>query len=163
MRSSKPARIADVVYFFDTSALAKLYHPELGTEAVTAIVQSTHRTLIVSQLVEVEMASVAAIKVRRGEMSVAQADAMLRQITVNVALGDLLVERIDDQIYASAAHLLTLHARQHSLRTLDALHLASAIRRGNLISLDFFVTADRALAVVAELEGLAVMNPEHPT
>ena len=69
MRSSKPARIADLVYFFDTSALAKLYHPELGTDTVTAIVQSTPRMLFVSQLVTVEMASVAAIKVRRGEMS----------------------------------------------------------------------------------------------
>ena len=152
-----------MVYFFDTSALAKLYHPELGTDTVTAIVKSTHRTLIVSQLVTVEMASVAAIKVRRGEMSVVQADSMLRQMTVNVALGDLLVDRIDDQIYASASHLLTRHARQHSLRTLDALHLASAIRRRNSTSLDFFVTADRALAVVAQLEGLAVMNPEHPS
>ena len=50
----------------------------------------------------------------------------------------------------------------HALHTLDSLQLAVALdlrRRGML---DQVVTADRVLLLVAALEGLPVLDPEHP-
>ena len=62
--------------------------------------------------------------------------------------------------YDQAQELLTRHAQQNRLRTLDALQLASAIRWRAKSGIDFFVTADRALAGVAVLEGFAILIPE---
>lgn len=55
--------------------------------------------------------------------------------------------------------LIKRHARTQRLRTLDALQLAAALRRYWRGQIDHFVTADRALAQVAELEGFSVIVP----
>jgi len=51
-------------YFLDTSALAKLYHEELGSDYVESILNQPGSKGIVSRLSLVEMESVFAIKVR---------------------------------------------------------------------------------------------------
>jgi len=51
-------------YFFDSSALAKLYHPEIGTPLVDQIIQSADNAIRISRLTVVEVPSVLAIKVR---------------------------------------------------------------------------------------------------
>jgi hypothetical protein len=42
-------------YFLDTSALAKLYHPEIGSERMESLVQAPGTRLIVSQLSPIEI------------------------------------------------------------------------------------------------------------
>jgi PIN domain nuclease of toxin-antitoxin system len=44
-------------YFFDSSALAKLYQPEAGSDRVEAIFRQPQRRLIISRLTAVEMHS----------------------------------------------------------------------------------------------------------
>jgi hypothetical protein len=51
-------------YFFDTSALAKLYHAEVGTPKVDEIVEAAGTQVLISRLTVVELRSVFAIKVR---------------------------------------------------------------------------------------------------
>jgi hypothetical protein len=51
-------------YFFNSSALAKLYHPEAGTATVDQIVNATGATVRLSRLTVVELRSAFAIKVR---------------------------------------------------------------------------------------------------
>jgi hypothetical protein len=50
--------------FFDSSALAKLYQPEAGSDRMEAILQQPPRRLIISRLTAVEMHSVFARRVR---------------------------------------------------------------------------------------------------
>jgi hypothetical protein len=45
---------------------------------------------------------------------------------------------------------------------LDALQLAVALEVKDRIGLDALVAADKVLCEVAVLEGVAVLNPEHP-
>jgi len=123
-------------------------------------VDSEASRVFVSSLTLVELTSVAAIKVGTGAIGEPEAAAALRQVSVSIAVGHFAVLRLDDQQLQAASSLLTRHARSNSLRTLDALHLASAIRRKNGGGVDYFVTADGTLAKVAILEGLAVLNPE---
>jgi hypothetical protein len=51
-------------YFFDSSALAKLYHPEVGTPTVDLIIETAENKIRISRLTVVELPSVFAIKVR---------------------------------------------------------------------------------------------------
>ncbi len=55
-------------YFLDTSALAKLYHRESGSEYMDWIVTESGSRSIISRLSIVEIESVLAIKVRTGEI-----------------------------------------------------------------------------------------------
>jgi predicted nucleic acid-binding protein len=70
-------------YFFDTSALAKHYHPETGTARVDAILSTASASHFISRLGAVELLSVFAGKVRTGaivaadkEMSVCPCPAL---------------------------------------------------------------------------------------
>lgn len=51
-------------YFIDTSALAKLYHAEVGSPQMEMLAQSPDNRLIISQLSVIELQSVFAAKVR---------------------------------------------------------------------------------------------------
>ena len=61
-------------YFLDTSALAKLYHNEAGSEYMDRILKETGSQFVVSRLTIVEMESVLATKVRTGEIDQAGVD-----------------------------------------------------------------------------------------
>ena len=63
-------------YFLDTSALAKLYHPEIGSERMESLLQSPGARLIVSQLSLIEIQSVFATKVRTGVIGKATLDQL---------------------------------------------------------------------------------------
>jgi hypothetical protein len=69
-----------VRYFFDSSALAKRYHPEIGTAKVLAIFGEPSREVRISRLSFLEIQSVFAMKVRsgvsRGEAGVLRARFM---------------------------------------------------------------------------------------
>ena len=66
-------------YFFDTSALAKLYHPEVGTPKVVEIVEAVGAQIRISRLTVVELRSVFAIKARTRVVTREDVDLLLRQ------------------------------------------------------------------------------------
>ena len=101
----------------------------------------------------------AGIKQRTGSLTPQGAAVFLRQVSVSAVLGDFLIQSMHRQDYETAARLLTDYSAKHNLRTLDALHLACAIRRRTKSGIDCFVTSDRALASVAALEGFDVLIP----
>jgi uncharacterized protein with PIN domain len=51
-------------YFFDTSALAKIYHHEAGSHRVEEMVRNPGHRILISRLAVVEMHSVFGVKVR---------------------------------------------------------------------------------------------------
>ena len=57
------------IYFFDTSALVKRYHREVGTEIVDAAFDDKDATRIISDLSVIEFYSAFAKKVRTGEIT----------------------------------------------------------------------------------------------
>lgn len=113
-----------------------------------------------SRLAIVEFGSVMALKVRTGALTPSEADLLLDQLFASLEAGDFAVESIIADDFDQALRLINQHGRQRSLKTLDALHLATALRQKQQSRLDYFVTGDRALANVARLAGLAVIGPE---
>ena len=149
-----------MLYFFDSSALAKLFHPEQGSRAVTSIFAEPRNRIFTSRLALIELTSVAAIKVRTGAMTVDDASEFLDDVADSAKSQRFIVQRLLEEDYARAQLLLTRHAQHHRLRTLDSLHLASALRRRDRSGIDCFVTSDRTLADVAALEAFPILIPE---
>jgi predicted nucleic acid-binding protein len=149
-------------YFFDTSALAKFYHPEIGTPEVDEIMKASGTTIRISRLSVVELSSVFAIKVRTQFISREDAQLLLRQFKEDVVSRKYEVFGVGESEFALAERLVDQYAFDLRLRTLDAVQLAVALglRRQGLI--DRFAAADKILCEVAALEGFSVFNPEHP-
>lgn len=55
-------------YFFDSSALAKAYHAEIGTPKVLALLTEAGSEFFISSLTVIEIQSVFSLKVRDGRI-----------------------------------------------------------------------------------------------
>ena len=149
-------------YFFDTSAVGKRYHAEIGTARVNAILTEPNSTCVISRLSVVELHSVLAKKVRTGQLARDEFEKATRQFRSDVAAKRLRVARLLTTHFTSAERLIRRIGPQRNLRTLDALQLAVVLSlqvTGQPIS---FVCADLALCAIASSEGLTVVNPEIP-
>jgi predicted nucleic acid-binding protein len=148
-------------YFFDSSALVKLYHVELGTLVVDRIVGSAGSLTRISRLAVAELTSAFAIKVRTKAINRLDADLFLRQFRSDIVAGRLEVFSIAESEFAAAETLIERYAFDFRLRALDALQLAVALELRTQGLADHFVAADAVLCEVAALEGFAVINPEY--
>jgi predicted nucleic acid-binding protein len=147
-------------YFFDTSAAAKYYHAEEGTEAVSALFDEPDRKIRISALGLLELQSSLAMKVRSGLINQDAAGIQRARLMLDIAAGDIEVYTVSPDHFAEAGRLIGKYGFAHRLRTLDSLQLAVALDLSAQGLLDYFVAADRALLQVANLEGLRVINPE---
>jgi predicted DNA-binding antitoxin AbrB/MazE fold protein/predicted nucleic acid-binding protein len=147
-------------YFFDTSAIVKYFHTEPGTAEVSRIFAEPDRKIAISSIGLVEIQSAIAIKVRSGTLDQRNAGIQRARLMLDVAASEIEVYRLSDQHLEAAELLIGRHSFTRRLRTLDALQLAVALDLSRQNSLDHFVVADQALAEIASLEGLAVINPE---
>ena len=127
---------------------------------VDEIIDGRGNRIFTSRLTLVELTSVAAIKVRTGAMTAEAAGKSLSTVAECHKSRQFIAHGVLQEDYDHAQELLNRHAQQNRLRTLDSLQLASAIRWRAKSGIDFFVTADRALAGVAVLEGFAILIPE---
>jgi predicted nucleic acid-binding protein len=149
-------------YFVDSSALAKLYHPEIGTAAMDVIANQESNRLYISRLTMLEIRSVFAIKVRTQFISREDAEAVGRQFFADVLAKRFAVLPILEPELALAEVLLQKHALERRLRALDSIQMASALRLQVQSRVDYFVAADTVLCEVARLEGFTTLNPERP-
>jgi predicted nucleic acid-binding protein len=74
-------------YFFDSSALVKLYHPELGTPVVDRIVNFHVNVVRLSRLSVAEMISAFAIKARMKSITREDARALVRRFRGDLTRG----------------------------------------------------------------------------
>jgi uncharacterized protein len=149
-------------YFYDTSALVKRYHTELGTDNVDLIFADPTATHTVSQLAAVELLSAFAIKVRMGAVPASSILAASAKFQSDLAGRIIRVLRMRDEHYRIAEELLMRHSVQPGLRTLDALHVAVALDLHQQRQMTHLVAADLNVCAVALAEGLSVINPERP-
>ena len=68
------------VYYFDTSAVVKLYHQELGTRASRSAFRRVNSTIMISELTVVELNSTVARKLRTGEIDLERIRAILKKL-----------------------------------------------------------------------------------
>lgn len=146
-------------YFVDTSALAKLYHWEAGSERMQALIEAPGVWLLLSELSLVEMESVFATKVRTGVIEKADLAQLRGRFYADLSRGRFTVALFARRHFQSAEALVRAYAADRALRTLDALQLAMAIDLFHCGTASELVTSDKVLCEVAGLVGLAVVNP----
>ena len=115
-------------YFLDTSALAKLYHRESGSEPMERILEERGSWSFISHLSIVEMESVLAIKRRTGEIGEPAMEIARRRFRADLAQRRLAVAPpMLERHFHAARKLLIQYGVPEGLRTLDALQLAIAL------------------------------------
>jgi predicted nucleic acid-binding protein len=149
-------------HFFDTSAIGKHYHQELGSPKVDALLATPGVVPLVSRLTVVEIQSVFAKKVRTGVISAADFHLFGRRFRADVRAKRLTVIRVTAAHYQTAERLIRRLAPTRNLRTLDSIQLAVALGLHDPAQPVPFVCADQALCGIAAAEGLIVINPEIP-
>ena len=145
-------------YYFDTSALVKLYVEEPGTERVLELTRYPDRdTYAVLDLSRVEFRAAIRARERRSHIPKATAEGVLKQFEQHLE-GLLLVQPVTASVVEEAAALVD----RHPLRAYDALQLAGclALQGASPSGPPLFVCADKPLVRAAEREGVGVINPD---
>jgi predicted nucleic acid-binding protein len=130
--------------YLDASAIVKLATIETETDALRGHL-AQYKSRLTSRIATVEVPLALA---RRGADSVAAGTEPLHE-----ALWGLLLVELDESIAERAAEL-----EPPGLRSLDAIHLASALAIGD--ELGALITYDARQASAARAAGLTVLAPE---
>ena len=148
-------------YFLDTSALAKRYHKENGSQYMDRILEQSGSRSLISNLSIVELESVLAIKTKTGEIDQQSLEIARRRFRADLARRRLLVApSVHEGHFQSARKLLVRYGVVEGLRTLDALQLAMALDLQQLGQIAVLVAADQRLCRIASLAGCSAVNPE---
>jgi hypothetical protein len=134
--------------YIDTSLLVPYYCPEALSQAAERTLRRDPRPAV-SDLVEVELFSALARKVRAREMTAADATRISAQFLDHLQAGLYARIAVQRRHYEAARGWLTRFTLP--LRALDALHLALADTEGLRLA-----TADRDLSRSARSLGVAV-------
>lgn len=133
------------VFYADSSALVKLVREEAESAALRAYLEGSG--LVSSELVLTEIPR-AAQRAAMGEPSLTL-DLLLER--AGELIDSLALRGLDRSLLAAAGALA-----EPALRTLDAIHVASAV---DLHPIDAFVTYDERQAAAARMAGLRTMAP----
>jgi predicted nucleic acid-binding protein len=136
-----------LIYYLDTSALAKRYVRERDSARVRALLRREKR-IGVSRIAYAEVAAAVCRRTREGLLPEDSRDRILERLDGDFA--NLLVVEVRARIVRRAAEL----AVRHPLRGYDSVHLASALAlREEGLATDFWST-DGRLVAAARAEGL---------
>lgn len=136
-----------MIAFLDTSAFAKRYISERGTDKVIALCQKAD-SLVVSVICLPELISTLSRLVREKKLS--KADYRRLKEDAMGDLADIDVCQITPAVLASVVTLL----ESHPLRAMDALHVACALN----VKPDTFISADHRQLSAARKAGLKVVD-----
>ena len=138
--------------YLDTSALAKWYLNEAGSEAFVEFLQGLD-SAVISSLSVTEMRSLLSRRRRIGDLSVELESVLFAALLEDIDRGWLQRYPLDDARFAEATNLIARYP-EHPLRTLDALHLTVAAG----LAVSIVATADGVLADAALSMGLQVVR-----
>ena len=138
------------ITYIDTSALAKWYVPEAGSDAFANWMQQQKDTCI-SSLTITEFRCLLARRQRMQLLTGIQVQEVYAKFQQDCQDGHLLHYPVTDQ-HIINAELMIESLPSVALRTLDALHLSIA----HDISAETLATADKVMAQAAQLIGIKV-------
>lgn len=155
-------------YYFDASALVKAYVWEIGTEDVRQVLREARAAtpsarILTSRIAYAEAMSAVSRRESAHQLTPREASEVAHRLQADFA-GPVLPYVVLDASPA-VIHYAAGIARQHRLRALDAIHLATALAaRFNTPSrINFHIaSADQRLNQAATHEGLSIFNPQAP-
>jgi predicted nucleic acid-binding protein len=150
-----------IIYFFDTSALVKRYHQEIGTNVIDLAFRDD-ADKVICDIAVIEFYSAFARKVRTGEISEDTFRETVKALAEDIRSGRIRLSPVTDFDKKEALTLIEKWGLSNNLRTLDALQLAVMKRNSSLGEMRVYCS-DSSFVTVVEQEGLAVTNPERPS
>lgn len=138
--------------YLDTSALAKWYLNEEGSEAFVSFLKSLD-VAIISSLTVTEMRSLFSRRKRMGDISLELETLLFAAFIEDIDRGWLQRYPLDDARFSEAANLIARHPDQ-PLRSLDALHLTVAAHA----AIPILATADAVMAAAGLSMGFDVVK-----
>jgi uncharacterized protein len=141
-------KIASSPVYLDTSALAKLYLPESGSDEMEDALLG-RRDVIVSDLAITELTSAIARRVRETDLTAAHARRIYQRVSSDVGAGEFRRAEITANSHREAERLLMGVGQRVPLRSADALHLGMACLYGVRV----LVTFDQRMRAAAEALG----------
>ncbi len=136
--------------YLDTSALAKWYLNEQGSEAFVDFLQGLD-VAVISGLTITEMRSLFSRRRRLGDVSIEVENQLFAAFLEDIDRGWLQRYPLDDARYSEATNLIARYP-EHSLRSLDALHLTVAAQAG----IPILATADAVMAAASLSMGFQI-------
>jgi len=144
--------------FFDTSALVKLFHREIGTDFVIQIVNDTQNKVWISELIIIEFFN-AMYRLYR-ELHINDEGLSNLIYEFDRECNRFIIVSLNETVIKEARELLINFGKNIPLRSLDALQLASY----NLVyenGKDWtFVTSDDRLIQILQSISMKVINPQ---
>ena len=145
------------LYYLETSALAKLYIREQGTDQLLRLVSRTnHHRFVVLTLSRVELRSAIRRREREGDVDTWSAQRLIDRFDQHMETM-FLKQMLNDSLLDLAASLVD----RYPLRAYDAVQLAGCLtlRAGSGKDAPTFISSDERLLQVAGAEGLPCMDP----
>lgn len=141
--------------YWDTSALAKLYVPEPDSATFQNHAGEPNTTVVTARLTLWEMRRVALRKEAEAAIQPNGAEAVWQKADADAEAGRLIVIELEKNLGSEFERMMTTCYRNSpplAIRTLDAIHLASARTAGETE----IVATDKRLREVAVLLGFTV-------
>ena len=139
--------------YVDTGFLCSLYAPDAHTRRAVTYMRRQTLALPFTWLHQLELRNALRLRVFRREITVVQREASLNMVLADLAAGVLAaVAPALTDIAAEAERLSALYSAKLGTRSLDILHVASALVLGSTS----FVTFDRRQAALARASGFKV-------
>ena len=141
--------------FFDTSALAKLFQKEEGSNFVEELINAPENDIWILDLTRIELLSSVYRRYRQKDISEKELEIILNAF--DEQLLELNQEFLGPAVLFEAEQLMKNYGKIQGLRALDALQLGACKM---LNTKDWrFVCADKRLCDIARLCKIIVLNP----
>lgn len=142
-------------YYFDTSALAKRYSPEIGSQTVDDIITDKTNIIVIGNIAITELYSALSKKLRTGEISNPDFLSAIYRVEKDISEGLFRFLEVDNHTINTTKTLILTYP---TLRTYDSIHLALALELSELNPT--VITSDTILFNTCQSEKLNVINPE---
>ncbi len=140
--------------YADTSFLVSLYVLDANSAHAAAQMKRAKLPMLLTALGEVELANALYLRLFRKELIPAKIHAAHALFGKDIEDGLFARKSLSHAVYERAQVIVRKHTARLGVRTLDVLHVASALA----LEADTFYTFDRNQGRLADAEGLAVLQ-----
>lgn len=141
-------------YYCDTSVLVSIYLADKHSYKAAQWLQKAELPIPLSLFSELELISAVQQRLFRKEITVQEAVKCQHDIQDDISQGIYKRVSLESKEYSQALELVRRHTSSIGCRTLDVLHVASAL----LLNIREFVTCDTRQKLLAQTAGLKVLN-----
>jgi predicted nucleic acid-binding protein len=145
-----------MILFFDTSALVKFFHREVGTDVVVSLITDRENRVWLSELARLEFSCAVHRRYRMKEIREDQLEKALDGFSSECSR--FSTRKIGSAVLDEAEALVNRLGKSVGLRALDAIHLATFSLFNQFDDMPFVAT-DEVLLNAALSIGAKVINP----